>query len=144
MNYRHMLGLLAVLSTLLVALAACGGGSSTAPSGSQEVQVTLSEYKITSSVTTFSPGTPYHFVVTNKGQIAHEFMIMPMGMNMNGMSMDEMHKVALHMIDNVAPGETQTFDYTFASSTMGQNFEFACHLPGHYEAGMRLPIMINR
>jgi len=77
MKYRHGAGLLAMLSILVVVLAACGG-TSTAPSGSQEVQVTLSEYKITSSVTTFSPGTPYHFVVTNKGRIAHEFMMMPM------------------------------------------------------------------
>src|SRR5215831_19173861 len=111
MNYRPILSLFAMLSILLVALAACGGSTSTAPSRSQEVLVTLSEYKITSSVTTFSLGTPYHFVVTNKGQIGHEFMIMPMGMNMRGMSMDDMHKVALHMIDNVAPGETKTFEY---------------------------------
>jgi len=144
MNYRRILGLFAVLSILLVALAACGGSTSTAPSGSQEVHVTLSEYKITSSVTTFSPGTPYHFVVTNKGQVPHEFMMMPRGMNMGGMSMDEMHKVALHMIDNVAPGETKTFEYTFASSMMGQNLEFACHLPGHYEAGMQLPMMVSQ
>jgi len=106
--------------------------------------VTLSEYKIASSVATFSPGTSYHFVVTNKGQVPHEFMIMPVEMNMGGMSMDEMHKLALHMIDNVAPGETKTFNYTFASSMMGQNFKFACHLPGHYEAGMQLPMMVNR
>jgi hypothetical protein len=41
----------------------------------------------------------------------------------------------------------KSFDYTFNQSMMGQmeqNFEFACHLPGHYEAGMRLPITINR
>ena len=65
-------------------------------------------------------------------------------MHMQHMSMDEMHKVALHMIDNVAPGETKTFDYTFASSMIGQTFEFACHLPGHYEAGMRLSIMVRK
>src|SRR5215469_14252001 len=88
MRYRHLAGLLALLSILVVALAACGGSSttSTTSSGSQEVQVTLSEYKITSSVTTFSPGTSYHFLVTNTGHIAHEFMIMPMGTNMRGMS----------------------------------------------------------
>ncbi len=145
MKYRHVPGLFAVLTLLLVVLAACGGGTtSTAPSGSQEVQVTLSEFKITSSVATFTPGTAYHFVVTNKGQTAHEFMIMPRGMNMGGMSMDDMHKRALHMIDSVAPGETKTFDYTFASSMMGQNFEFACHLSGHYEAGMLLPVTVSR
>jgi uncharacterized cupredoxin-like copper-binding protein len=126
----------------MVVLTACGG--STASSGPKTVQVTLSEYKITSSVTTFAPGTPYHFVVTNNGKASHELMIMPMGMNMQGMSMDDMHKAALHMIDNVTPGETQAFDYTFAASMMGQSFEFACHLPGHYEAGMRLPMMVNQ
>ena len=140
MKYRFVLGLFFLVFGMV--LAACGSGST--PSGAQEVQVTLSEYKITSSVTTFAPGTPYHFVVTNNGKAAHELMIMPMGMNMQGMSMDDMHKVALHMIDNVAPGETQAFDYTFTSSMMGQTFEFACHLPGHYEAGMRLPMMVSQ
>ena len=139
MTYRYVLGLFLISFTLI--LAACGGG--TGP-GSQEVQVTLSEFKVTSSVTTLSPGTSYHFVVTNNGQVPHEFMIMPEGMNMTGMSMDEMHKMALAMIDNVAPGQTKTIDYTFASSNPGQNFEFACHLPGHYEAGMKLPITVNK
>ena len=142
MRYRNLFWFALLLTLLMVVLTACGG--STASSGPKPVQVTLSEYKITSSVTTFTPGTPYHFVVTNNGKAAHEFMIMPMGMNMQDMSMDDMHKAALHMIDNVAPGETQAFDYTFASSMMGQSFEFACHLPGHYEAGMRLPMMVNQ
>jgi hypothetical protein len=69
--------------------------------------------------------------VTNNGKIAHEFMIMPIGMHMEHMAMDEMHKIALYMFDNVAPGETKTFNYTFNQSMVGQNFEFACHLPGH-------------
>ncbi len=153
MKHRLILGLL--LASFIAVLAACGGGTTpsgggTTPSGSQEVQVTLSEYKITSSMTTFSTGTPYHFVVTNTGKAAHEFMIMPSGMNMQNMSMDEMHHAALFMFDTVAPGETKTFDFTFNQSMMsnqsmmGQNFEFACHLPGHYEAGMRLPVTINR
>lgn len=147
---RQRVGFLALLSILVMVLAACGSsasGGNTSPTsaGPGEVQVTLSEYKIASSVTTFGPGTSYHFVVTNKGQAPHEFMIVPMEMNnMTGMSMDEMHKVALHMIDTIGPGETQTFEYTFASSMMGQNFEFACHLPGHYEAGMRLPVTVNQ
>jgi uncharacterized cupredoxin-like copper-binding protein len=70
-------------------------------------------------------------------------MIMPKGMNMSGKSMDEMHKMALAMIDSVAPGEKKTLDYTFASPASGQNFEFACHLPGHCEAGMKLPITVS-
>lgn len=138
---RNLFWFALLFTLLLVVLTACGG--STAPAGPQQVQVTLSEFKITSSVTAFSPGTSYHFVVTNNGKIAHEFMMMPMGMHMERMSMDEMHKRALYMFDNVAPGETKTFDYTFNQSMVGQNFEFACHLPGHYEAGMRLPVRVT-
>jgi uncharacterized cupredoxin-like copper-binding protein len=142
MRDRKLFWFSLLLTLLMVVLTACGG--STAPSGPQQEQVTLSEFKITSSVTAFSRGASYHFVVTNNGKIAHEFMIMPMGMSMEHMSMDEMHKIVLYMFDNVAPGETKTFDYTLNQSTVGQNFEFACSLPGHYEAGMRLPIIVNK
>lgn len=143
MKCRFVFGLFLISLTLL--LAACGGaGGSSGPSGSQQVQIAESEFNITSSVTTFSPGKAYHFVVTNNGQAPHEFMIMPAGMNMPGMSMDDMHKTALAMIDSVAPGETKTLDFTFASPASGQNFEFACRLPGHYEAGMKLPILVNK
>ena len=138
---RHRLMLGVVLVLFIGVLSACGGTTS---SGPQNVQVTLSEFKITSSVTAFSAGMPYHFTVTNTGKVAHEFMIMPMGMNMQPMSMDEMHHAALYMFDNVAAGETKTFDYTFNQSMKGQNFEFSCHLPGHYEAGMKLPITVNQ
>ncbi len=133
-KYRFMFGLCTAL--LLLVLAGCGGTSS---SNANQVNVTLSDFKIQSSQTTFTSGTTYHFVVTNSGRTNHEFMIMPVEMNMGNMSMDEMHKLALAMIDTVAPGETKSIDYTHKSG--GQNsLEFACHLPGHYEAGMHLPI----
>ncbi len=149
MKYRLVLGLFLVPFMLI--LAACGSsmtpsgpqqGQAT-PSGSQTVQVTLSESKVDSSLTTFTAGMPYHFVVTNTGQVAHQFVMKPMGMDMELMSVDEMHHAALYMYDSVAPGETRMFDYTFAMSTAGQSFEFACGTQGHYEAGMQLPFMIN-
>ena len=70
-------------------------------------------------------------------------MIMPTGMNMGNMSMDEMHKAALAMIDNVAPGETKTVDYTFSAAAVGSHPEFACYLPGHYEAGMKQDVSVQ-
>ena len=142
MKHRLLHGWCFVL--LSVTLAACGGSSAASSSGPQNVQITLSEYKITSSITTFSPGTSYHFTVTDAGKIVHEFMIMPMGMNMEHMSMDQMHHAALSMIDTVAPGETKTFDYTFSQSVKGQMLEFACHMPGHYEAGMKLDVTVSQ
>ena len=58
--------------------------------------------------------------------------------------MDDMHKMALALTDNVNPGETKTLDFTFQQSAAGQEMEFACHVAGHYEAGMKLPVMVNK
>jgi hypothetical protein len=144
MKNRHVLGLCAALSVLLVVLAACGSSTTTTPSGSQQVQVTLTATTMTSSMTTFTPGMAYHFVVTNNRQDAQEFAMMPMGMDMEHMSTNALHSNALHMIDSIAPGMIATFDYTFASSMMGRNFEFNCISSGHSTGWMRLPFMISQ
>ncbi len=149
MKYRYIFGLLLVPFMLI--LAACGGSTTpsgsqpvrSTPSGPQVVHVTLSDNKVESSLTTFTAGMPYHFVVKNTGQLAHQCAMTPMGMAREHMSVDEMHHSALLMYDSVAPGETRTFDYTFSPSSAGQNFEFACGTQGHYGAGMQLPFMVN-
>ena len=143
MKHRRLFG--AILVFLLLLLAACGatrGGSPT--SGPQQVQVTEADFKITSSVTTFTAGTSYHLVITNAGRTAHEFMIMPSDMgSMPGMSMGEMDKMALAKVENITPGQTRTLDYTFPASTAGSHPQFACYYPGHYEAGMKLDVTVN-
>ncbi len=149
MKYRLVLGLFLV--PFLLFLAACGssttssgsGQGQTTPSRSQTVQVTLSDNKVESSLTTFTAGMPYHFVITNMGHVAHQFAMTPMGMDMEHMSVDEMHHSALFMYDSVAPGETKTFDYTFVMSSAGRSFAFVCGTQGHYGAGMQLPFMVN-
>jgi uncharacterized cupredoxin-like copper-binding protein len=45
--------------------------------GSVKVEVTLAEFTIVSSVATFHAGIPYYFVVANRGQQVHEFLILP-------------------------------------------------------------------
>jgi len=148
-KYRFVVGFFLV--TFMLVLAACGNSATTSgsqqgqttPSGSQTVQVTLSDNNVASSLTTFTAGMPYHFVVTNTGQVAHQFVMIPMGMGMEHMSADEMHHSALYMYDSVVPGESRMFDYTFAASTAGQSFQFACGTQGHYAAGMQLPFMVN-
>jgi uncharacterized cupredoxin-like copper-binding protein len=140
-----------ILLPFLLLLAACGSSATpsgstsdqTTPSGPQTMQVTLSDTKIEASSTTFTAGMPYHVIVKNMGHVAHQFAMMPMGMNMEHMSVDEMHRSALFMYDSVAPGETRTFDYTFAPSSARQSFEFVCGTQGQYGAGMQMPFMVN-
>jgi uncharacterized cupredoxin-like copper-binding protein len=130
MNHRVIPGLFVLLLTVL--LAACGGTTGSP----NQVNVSLSEFKIQSSQTNFTPDTTYHFVVTNNGHTNHEFMVMqPMSADM---PMGQMHSMALYHIDasQLPPGASKSFDYTFPASAAKQPLEFACHLPGHYEAGM--------
>jgi len=144
------MGVLLALFILLIAACGGSGGSTTggergntAPSGMQQVQVKETDFKIVSSVTTFSPGTPYHFVVTNDGKTAHEFMILPKSEGNMEMGMGDMHKISLALIDMIDPGQTKTLDYTFPSSTVGSHPEFACYMPGHYDAGMKEKVTVN-
>jgi uncharacterized cupredoxin-like copper-binding protein len=87
-----------------------------------DVNVTLAEFKIQSSLAVFHVGVPYHFIITNNGKIGHE---------LNVANLDARP---------VAPGATVTLDLTFPNQ--GQA-EFACHLPSHYEAGMKLPVTVE-
>lgn len=123
-------------------LTACGGQRAT------EVKITLTEFGIKSSITEFQAGVPYHFVVTNEGLVEHEIMVMPplmedqMGMAMDMATLDEM---ALAMIEaeELQPGKTASFDYTFTEAAPAGVLEFACHTPNHYEEGMKLAITVK-
>jgi uncharacterized cupredoxin-like copper-binding protein len=141
MNYRFVYKLLPVV--MIAALSACAGGSS-GPAQPVEVQVTANEFSFQSSLTTFSVGVPYHFVVTNTGSVAHEFMIMQ-PMEPGTMDMEEMDAMALAVIeeDDLEPGATASVDVTFKEPAPSGTLELACHTAGHYEAGMHLPITVQ-
>lgn len=141
MIYRFVYKLLPVV--MIAALSACAGGSSgsTQP---VEVEVTANEFGFQASLTTFSVGVPYHFVVTNGGTVNHEFMIMQ-PMEPGSMDMEEMDEMALTVIeeDDLPPGATASVDVTFDEPASSGTLELACHTPGHYEAGMHLPITVQ-
>jgi uncharacterized cupredoxin-like copper-binding protein len=130
-----------VAAALLIAACSGQGGGETV-----EVQVTLTEFGFEASLTDFKVGVPYRFVVTNTGAVNHEFMIMaPLTGEDMGMDMHELDETALAMIeeDQLPSGATVSFDYTFKETAPAGSLEFACHTPGHYEAGMKLPITVS-
>lgn len=132
--------LMVVFAVLAMIAVACGGGA--APAGT--IQVTASDMVIESNYTTFKIGVPYHFEVTNEGAIPHEVMlIQPIEGGM--MTMEEMDAMARGMVeaDDLPAGTTASFDYTFTSDDVGTPLELACHVEGHYEAGMVLPITVE-
>ena len=144
---------LAILVTMLsIALVACGGTTtassgnttgSTTPTaaGATTVQVTLVDFKIQSSLDTFKVGVPYHFVVTNNGTTAHEFMALPVAKETA--SEDERDAAKLFEVSELEPGHTGTADYTFTQAYPAGVVEFACHVGSHFEAGMVLPFTVT-
>ena len=143
MSNQKLLSALLIAALFVPLLAACGGSASNGP---VEVKVTLTEFAIKSSLTAFKGGVPYHFVVNNKGAVPHEIMLMKPMETPAGMDMEEMDKMALANIesDDLPVGGTASFDYTFTEPAAAGELEFACHLAGHYEAGMKLPIMVSQ
>jgi uncharacterized cupredoxin-like copper-binding protein len=125
------------LLLVVAALASC--------SGTKTVKVTLTDYKIDSSVTKFKAGVPYHFVISNKSESNHEFMIMPPVDPDMDMSMEQMDEMALAMVeeDELEPGTSMTLDITFTDPAPAGTLEFACHVAQHYQTGMVLPISVE-
>ena len=109
--------------------------------GSVEVKFTLVEFRITSSVTVFHAGTHYYFVVSNRGHDIHEFMIMPDKPDGSPLSPDEQYKSMLIELEPITPGTTWSTNFTFSAPG---KYEMACQMGRHYQAGMRLPITVNK
>jgi len=88
---------------------------------------------------TIKQGETIKFVVTNKGSKIHEFSI---GDTASQRAHAAMMKKMPHMNHEgdpsavtLKPGETKELTWLFSKMVPGQ-IEFACHLKGHYEAGM--------
>jgi uncharacterized cupredoxin-like copper-binding protein len=155
-TYPCALGLALLVPVFVVACGSARGStgssattahSATSASATNTVNVTLRDFNIAASQTTFTVGTRYHFVVQNAGANSHELMLMPpvndaMGM---GSTMGNLDKLALFMIpmEQLPPGATQTYDYTFTQAEAAEKLEFACHVEDHYQMGMHLPIMVR-
>jgi uncharacterized cupredoxin-like copper-binding protein len=126
----------------LILLSSCAG----AP---QTVEVQLTEFGIESSVMEFTPGRTYTFVISNGGALVHEFAITARGAGAQAEHHDaqelhhDMSGSFLHIgQEHLPPGESATIEYTFPREIVGE-LEFACHLEGHYEAGMVTPISLD-
>ena len=109
-----------------------------------QVDVTLADNTIKSSLTSFQVGVPYTFVITNTGRRGHNFNIStPVS---EAGSLDAALQTALLAIPQaqLGPGASVTVEYSFPDSAAGQNLEFACLIRMHYQMGMLLPITVSQ
>lgn len=84
-------------------------------------------YAFFPSSITVARGETVTFVVTTMGPLVHEFMIGPAADVAND-------REGTPEISDIGMMQTETLTYTFDGTT---TYAFACHAPGHYEAGMR-------
>lgn len=139
---RKLMGI--ALIAVIILLVGCSGGSS----DPIDVEITVNEFNIVASQTDFKVGQTYNFIVTNEGALEHEFMIIePMGMDSDdAMEEDDHDDAALLVIteDELQAGATVTKSYTFEEHDADHELEFACHIAGHYEGGMHVPITVEK
>lgn len=119
--------------TLLALMAACGGQAEAEPEAVREVRVTMGEMWFETTDSVFVAGVPYRFVLENQGQMSHEWAVVPRG------DADESRLLFEVEEEDLPPGATVEREFTFPEAG---DFDFACFLPGHYQAGMVIPVRV--
>lgn len=92
---------------------------------------------------TFSEGETVRFVITNDGEQEHEFVLDTAEANQEHKELMARFPEMEHDDPNAVrlqSGEEDEIVWTFANEG---EFEFACLIPGHYEAGMHGPLVVN-
>ncbi len=138
------------------------GAAGTLPAGAakQQVEVQMKEFAFVPSAVTLKAGVPAEVRLVNRGVVEHEFMVYDLGhLHLAGMDPQKMHKELearsyfrglvvqvegkAKMVERMgkdlvmvtlAPAERVVLRFTPVKKG---SFEMGCHLPGHYEAGMK-------
>jgi len=140
------------------------GQPAPAAKAQRNVEVEMGDMSFDPKAIDIKAGETIRFVLVNKGQLLHEFNLGDatmhaahqqemLKMQQSGMltptAMKEMDHSAMAGMDHaspahgmqhddpnsvlVAPGKTAELTWTFTKAT---SLEFACNIPGHYQAGM--------
>ncbi|KPN91755.1 cupredoxin domain-containing protein [Pseudomonas nunensis] len=135
------------------------GQPAPAAKASRSVEVVMGDMSFDPKAIGIKAGETIRFVLVNKGQLLHEFNLGDAAMHaahqqemlkmqQSGMltptAMKEMDHGSMAGMDHgmkhddpnsvlVPPGKTAELTWTFSKATQ---LEFACNIPGHYQAGM--------
>lgn len=172
-RFRTHHALASFVSVSMILVAACGGGSQHASARTDAIVVSTTTTRARPAPTppttarptrapesvvriamfdigyrprtplTFPRRTTVHFVFHNTGTVPHEAVLgdataqiahdREMAGHGDGHGLDVPELTVL-------PGQTGTLTYTFA---VAGRLLIGCHYPGHYAAGMRIPITIT-
>ena len=137
----------AVAAALVVAGAGYGGaallgGEPDRPAlgpGDATVEVDVEHSLFSPAELRVVEGTRVRFVVANGDPINHELIVGPPSVHARHARGTEAEHPSIPGEVSVGPGGTAVTTFRFDDAG---TFEFACHLPGHYEFGMRGDVVV--
>ncbi len=135
---------LAVGAALLtLVLVGCGSGETNGvPKAGRNIDIEMIDNKFSPVTVSLTEGEAVTFVFTNSGSVEHEAIIGDAQVQdeheaeMTGRGMDHDSSAAIA----VAPGKTGELDFT---ADEAGTLLIGCHVPGHYEAGMKAKVEIE-
>ncbi|HEY5651642.1 MAG TPA: hypothetical protein VIW46_09365 [Acidimicrobiia bacterium] len=116
-----------------------------------EVELVFSDFSIDGPHLAFTPGQTVRFHLANEGAIGHEFRLsnqhridehIAAGHEDHGDGASGHHGATGDVFIELEPGSSKTVDVTFPDDADAYTI-VACMVPGHYEAGMSVPIDYN-
>ncbi len=130
----------AVALVLLVGAAAASRGAP-ARANDGTVRITIHYSKFDPAELAVEPGETVRFVIVNSDPIDHEFILGDEQVQLVHENGTEAHDPPQPGEVSVPAGETVVTSYTFPKTT--GSLIFGCHLPGHYDFGMRGIVVIG-
>jgi uncharacterized cupredoxin-like copper-binding protein len=97
------------------------------------VGIVVEEFAVRPRQTTLRVNQPYIFAVGNAGKLTHELVIEKAGADDKPLEVEVNGKEQESEAEDIAPGETKELAWTF---TEPGHYQFSCHVPDHFEAGM--------
>lgn len=145
MNWRKSWKKWLLLMSFLL-LAACAGNqpaqnpSPQSTAAVRTVLVTITDQKITASMTIFNVDTAYQFTVVNKAKKSSNLILLEQALVPSGSPSAQQGVLYLVPSTQLQPGATQHFTYAFPSTTHQSNLELTTDIPGIDSTGRILPI----
>lgn len=138
---RTKAAVIAVVLTAALAVGAVGALAADSKTSAKTVKVTLNEWKVIPSVKKVPAGN-VTFVVTNKGKVEHEFVVIktnkaPKALPMKGSQASEAG--AKGEIEEFGSGQTKRLTLKLKAG----KYVLICNLPGHYKAGQAAAFQVG-
>jgi hypothetical protein len=137
---------LAILGLLVILLGAAGIALASLASGPDQpydVHVTVKEFKVTVDSPIIPANVPIRFVVNNQGALTHEVVMEKLGdddISLEGVEVQPEAGAENHAEIESVSSKTNKSDIWLIKDPGA--YQLACHVTGHYQAGMVTPITV--